>query len=293
MASIIVGLGATVANWKPMATTSFSGFIGALLGSTVGELLTRWAVRVDPITLGPNDHHSHLRGSVRSQEPLTLPQNSIGSLRGDVRPDWCQTGPNFQTYSVFRDLCRAVRVDPITLGPNDHHSHLRGSVRSQEPLTLPQNSIGSLRGDVRPDWCQTGPNFQTYSVFRDLCRAVRVDPITLGPNDHHSHLRGSVRSQEPLTLPQNSIGSLRGDVRPDWCQTGPNFQTYSVFRELCRAVRVDPITLGPNDHHSHLRGSVRSQEPLTLPQNAIGSLRGDVRPDLCQSGLSNISAGSV
>ncbi|OWM77859.1 hypothetical protein CDL15_Pgr018428 [Punica granatum] len=176
------------------------------------------AVRVDPITLGPNDHHSHLRGSVRSQEPLTLPQNSIGSLRGDVRPDWCQTGPNFQTYSVFRDLCRAVRVDPITLGPNDHHSHLRGSVRSQEPLTLPQNSIGSLRGDVRPDWCQTGPNFQTYSVFRDLCRAVRVDPITLGPNDHHSHLRGSVRSQEPLTLPQNSIGSLRGDVRPDWCR---------------------------------------------------------------------------
>ncbi|OWM76966.1 hypothetical protein CDL15_Pgr011691 [Punica granatum] len=190
-------------------------------------------------------------------------------------------------------LQRAVRVDPITLGPNDHHSHLRGSVRSQEPLTLPQNSIGSLRGDVRPDWCQTGPNFQTYSVFRDLCRAVRVDPITLGPNDHHSHLRGSVRSQEPLTLPQNSIGSLRGDVRPDWCQTGPNFQTYSVFRDLCRAVRVDPITLGPNDHHSHLRGSVRSQEPLTLPQNSIGSLRGDVRPDLCQSGLSNISAGSV
>ncbi|OWM71371.1 hypothetical protein CDL15_Pgr027022 [Punica granatum] len=44
MASIIVGLGATVANWKPMATTSFSGFIGALLGSTVGELLTRWSV---------------------------------------------------------------------------------------------------------------------------------------------------------------------------------------------------------------------------------------------------------
>ncbi|OWM82778.1 hypothetical protein CDL15_Pgr008659 [Punica granatum] len=251
------------------------------------------AVRVDPITLGPNDHHSHLRGSVRSQEPLTLPQNCIGSLRGDVRPDWCQTGPNFQTCSVFRDPCRAVRVYPITLGPNDHHSHLRGSVRSQETLTLPPNSIGSLRGDVRPDWCQTGPNFQTCSVFRDPCRAVRVYPITLGPNDHHSHLRGSVRSQEPLTLPQNSIGSLRGDVRPDWCQTGPNFQTCSVFRDPCRAVRVYPITLGPNDHHSHLRGSVRSQEPLTLPQNSIGSLRGDVRPDLCQSGLSSIPAGSV
>ncbi|XP_031378538.1 nuclear pore complex protein NUP62-like [Punica granatum] len=42
MASIIVGLGATVANWKPMATTSFSGFIGAVWGSAVGELLRRW-----------------------------------------------------------------------------------------------------------------------------------------------------------------------------------------------------------------------------------------------------------
>ncbi|PKI31374.1 hypothetical protein CRG98_048235, partial [Punica granatum] len=42
MAFIIVGLGATVANWKPMATASFSGFIGAVLGSAVGEFLTRW-----------------------------------------------------------------------------------------------------------------------------------------------------------------------------------------------------------------------------------------------------------
>ncbi|OWM63458.1 hypothetical protein CDL15_Pgr020659 [Punica granatum] len=225
-------------------------------------------------------------------KPNAVNACSIGMCKKCESKDRVDPGL-FSENDHHSHLQRAVRVDPITLGPNDHHSHLRGSVRSQEPLTLPQNSIGSLRGDVRPDWCQTGPNFQTYSVFRDLCRAVRVDPITLGPNDHHSHLRGSVRSQEPLTLPQNSIGSLRGDVRPDWCQTGPNFQTYSVFRDLCRAVRVDPITLGPNDHHSHLRGSVRSQEPLTLPQNSIGSLRGDVRPDLCQSGLSNISAGSV
>ncbi|PKI64286.1 hypothetical protein CRG98_015326 [Punica granatum] len=122
-------------------------------------------------------------------------------------------------------------------------------------------------------------------------RVVRVDPITLGPNDHHSHLWGSVRSQEPLTLPQNSIGSLRDDVRPDWCQTGPKFKTCSVFRDLCRAVRVDSIILGPNDHNSHLRGSVRSQEPLTLSQNSIGSLRGDVRPDLCQSGLFSFQPG--
>ncbi|OWM77860.1 hypothetical protein CDL15_Pgr018429 [Punica granatum] len=70
-----------------------------------------------------------------------------------------------------------------------------------------------------------------------------------------------------------------------------NFQTCFVFRDLCKVVRVDPITLGPNDHHSHLQGSVRSQEPLTLPQNSIGSLRDNVRPDLCQSGLFSFQLG--
>ncbi|PKI71116.1 hypothetical protein CRG98_008484 [Punica granatum] len=188
---------------------------------------------------------------------------------------------------------RKDRVDPRLFSENDHHSHLWGSVRSQEPLTLPQNFIGRHRGDVQPEWCQTGPKFQTCSVFHDIYRAVRVDQIILGPNDHHSHLRGSVRSQEPLILPQNSIGRHRDDVRPEWCQTGPKFQTCSVSHDLCRAVRVDPIILGLNDHHSHLRGSVRSQEPLTLPQNSIGNFRGNVRPDLCQSGLFSVSARSV
>ncbi|OWM78323.1 hypothetical protein CDL15_Pgr001044 [Punica granatum] len=241
--------------------------------------------------------HSQL-GKTDSKTLFSFPSNLSGAemaiFSGNAYPEIGSIRDSFRkTTTTATSRGETVRVDPSTLGTNDYHGHLEGSLGYPRPLNLPQNSIGSLRDDVRPDWCQTGPNFQTYSVFRDLCRAVRVDPITLGPNDHHSHLRGSVRSQEPLTLPQNAIGSLRGDVRPDWCQTGPNFQTYSVFRDLCRAVRVDPITLGPNDHHSHLRGSVRSQEPLTLPQNAIGSLRGDVRPDLCQSGLSNISAGSV
>ncbi|PKI71592.1 hypothetical protein CRG98_008000 [Punica granatum] len=136
-----------------------------------------------------------------------------------------------------------------------------------------------------------GPKFQTCSVFRDLYRAVRVDSITLGPNDHHSHLRGSVRIREPLTLPQNSIWRHRGHIRPDRCQMGPKFQTCSVFRDLYRAVRVDSITLGPNDHHSHLRGSIRSQELLTLPQNSIGSLHGDIQLDLCQSDLFSFQRG--
>ncbi|OWM76936.1 hypothetical protein CDL15_Pgr011661 [Punica granatum] len=52
-------------------------------------------------------------------------------------------------------------------------------------------------------------------------------------------------------------------------------------------IRVHPITLGANDHHGHLEGSLGDPEPLTLPQNAIGNLRGDVRLDLCQSDLFN------
>ncbi|PKI48595.1 hypothetical protein CRG98_031014 [Punica granatum] len=121
-----------------------------------------------------------------------------------------------------------------------------------------------LVGHLRLHICITG--------LRIKC-PHRVYLRLFSENDHHSHLRGSVRSQEPLTLPQNSIGRHCGDVRPDW------------------AVRVDSIILEPNDHHSHLRGSVRSQEPLTLPQNSIGSLCGDVRPDLCQSGLFSFQPG--
>ncbi|PKI68232.1 hypothetical protein CRG98_011368 [Punica granatum] len=52
----------------------------------------------------------------------------------------------------------------------------------------------------------------------------------------------------------------------------------------------DPTGAGLNDHRSHLQVSVRSQEPLTLPQNSIGSLRGDVRLDLYQSVEKNIPA---
>ncbi|OWM65545.1 hypothetical protein CDL15_Pgr023815 [Punica granatum] len=58
-------------------------------------------------------------------------------------------------------------------------------------------------------------------------------------------------------------------------------------------VRVDPTTLGTSDHHGHLEGSLGYPRLPTVPQNSIGSLRGDVRPDLCQSSLSSIPAGSV
>ncbi|PKI65420.1 hypothetical protein CRG98_014159 [Punica granatum] len=182
--------------------------------------------RVDPRLFSENDHHSHLQGSVRSRKPLTLPQNSIERHHGYVRPENCQVESVFQTYSVFRDLCRDVRVNPITLDQNNHYILLQGSVRSREQLTLPQNSIGRHRGDVRPENCPV--------------ETVRVNPMTLEQNDHHSHLRGTVR--------------------------------------------VNPITLEQKDHQSHLRGSVRSREPLTLPQNFIGRLRSDVRLENCLVG---------
>ncbi|PKI75175.1 hypothetical protein CRG98_004399 [Punica granatum] len=86
---------------------------------------------------------------------------------------------------------------------NDHFYHLQGSVRSQEPLALLKKYIGIHRYEFRPENC---------FVFGDFCRTVRVDPTTLGTNDHHSHQEGSLGYPRPSTLPQNSIGSLRGDV---------------------------------------------------------------------------------
>ncbi|PKI47123.1 hypothetical protein CRG98_032492 [Punica granatum] len=71
------------------------------------------------------------------------------------------------------------------------------------------------------------------------------------------------------------------------------FSENDHYIQLRRTVRFDPKTLGTNDHHGHLEGSLGYPRPPTLLQNSIGSLRGDVRPDLCQSGLSSIPAGSV
>ncbi|OWM75262.1 hypothetical protein CDL15_Pgr023783 [Punica granatum] len=52
-------------------------------------------------------------------------------------------------------------------------------------------------------------------------------------------------------------------------------------KKLRKTVRIDPTTLGNNDHHDHLEGSLGYPKPPTLSLNSIGSLRGDVRPDLC------------
>ncbi|PKI58378.1 hypothetical protein CRG98_021253 [Punica granatum] len=79
------------------------------------------------------------------------------------------------------------------------------------------------------------------------------------------------------------IGSIRGLFG----------QTTTTITSEGETISVDPITLGANDHHDHLEGSLGYLGLLTLPQNSIGSLRGGVRPDLCQSGLFSVLAGSV
>ncbi|PKI41977.1 hypothetical protein CRG98_037595 [Punica granatum] len=63
-----------------------------------------------------------------------------------------------------------------------------------------------LNGKLFEDVYMTQPE---GFVFSD-----QVDPRPFSPNDHHSHLWMSVRSWEPPTLHQKSIGSHRGNVRP-------------------------------------------------------------------------------
>ncbi|OWM73926.1 hypothetical protein CDL15_Pgr008076 [Punica granatum] len=80
---------------------------------------------------------------------------------------------------------------------------------TQTPRMTPerQNKRTSQRKIISGDWS-------------DRTLANQVDPRLFSQNHNHSHLRRSVRSRELLTLPQNSIGRLRGDVRPDTAQSG-------------------------------------------------------------------------
>ncbi|PKI69668.1 hypothetical protein CRG98_009939 [Punica granatum] len=117
-------------------------------------------------------------------------------------------------------------------------------------------------------------------------------------------------SREPPTLLNNSIGIHRYEFRPENCSVGPAFLTVcSVFLQIGSIrdpfQRKRPLLPPPGDCTGRPgnsgnkrppqspRGSLGYPRPSTLPQNSIGSLRGDVRPDLCQSGLSSIPAGSI
>ncbi|PKI48971.1 hypothetical protein CRG98_030638 [Punica granatum] len=116
----------------------------------------------------------------------------------------------------------------------------------------------------------------------------------------------TVISRAPKQLRKQSEKSsfgLLGHLRLHICITSLRFSCRSGRSETLFAkrplqpppetIRVDPITLGANDHHGHLEGSLGYPGPLTLPQNSIESLRGDIRLDLCQSDLFSVPAGSV
>ncbi|PKI74513.1 hypothetical protein CRG98_005090 [Punica granatum] len=101
-------------------------------------------------------------------------------------------------------------------------------------------------------------------------------------------------ASEPRTHPKHSSTKIDnlGLIGIVYSRT-LSIQCSFKSRNSNTTVRVDPATLGTNDHHDHLEGSLGYPRPPTLPQNSIGSLHGDVRPDLCQSGLPTLPVGSI
>ncbi|PKI67117.1 hypothetical protein CRG98_012490 [Punica granatum] len=126
------------------------------------------------------------------------------------------------------------RVDPGLFSQNDHHSHLQRLVRSQEPLTLSQNSIGRLRGDVRPENCsirhfKNPPGFPKHpSNLRKATRAVRTDPFSL---------RCPVESESLFRV--CSTQNTRNQIQ-QW--SNPTFTVPSLIPGL-----VEETDLNPND----------------------------------------------
>ncbi|OWM66789.1 hypothetical protein CDL15_Pgr015566 [Punica granatum] len=99
-----------------------------------------------------------------------------------------------------------------------------------------------------------------------------------------------------LQAPGDHQGRGTSFRQPSGARLGlPNYVSVvtNASQRAFGTVRVDPTTLGTNDHHGHLEESLGYPRPPTLPQNSIGNLRGDVRPDLCQSGLSTLPFRSV
>ncbi|OWM68617.1 hypothetical protein CDL15_Pgr023582 [Punica granatum] len=105
-------------------------------------------------------------------------------------PKLAQSGL-FLARSILFDLCRSIRVNPSLFSSNNHHGHLRRSVRSREPPTLPQNSIRSHHGDVRPETCAVGLEISSgvYLCYSGLFKPKqpKLDPPTVQPNFLQSH----------------------------------------------------------------------------------------------------------
>ncbi|PKI49841.1 hypothetical protein CRG98_029752 [Punica granatum] len=119
----------------------------------------------------------------------------------------------FAENDHYSHLRRTVRVDPKTLGTNDHHGHLVGSLGYPRPLTLPQNSIGSLRGDSDPT-CAS----RVCPVFQPgLFGAIRVCSKENSPNPTHQ------RSNPTLEGPIPHLGaSMSGNT---WIVVEKNIPT--------------------------------------------------------------------
>ncbi|PKI59404.1 hypothetical protein CRG98_020163 [Punica granatum] len=76
-------------------------------------------------------------------------------------------------------------------------------VRSRLPcLKIPS---GDTVVTFDPKIAQSGLFSKRTLFFRDLCRAIRVNPIGLVPNEHHSHLRGAIRVNPTGLEPNDDI----------------------------------------------------------------------------------------
>ncbi|PKI50203.1 hypothetical protein CRG98_029386, partial [Punica granatum] len=103
-------------------------------------------------------------------------------------------------------LRRTVRVDPKTLGTNDHHGHLEGSLGYPWPPTLPQNSIGGLRGDSDPT-CAS----RVCPVFQPgLFGAIRICSTENSPNPTHQLSNPTLEGPIPHLGARYDHSRLRG-----------------------------------------------------------------------------------
>ncbi|PKI70877.1 hypothetical protein CRG98_008768 [Punica granatum] len=119
-----------------------------------------------------------------SSDKLTFPSfhpPSSGDKIGSIHD------PFGRTTTSITPRVQTIRVDPTTLGTNDHHDHLEGSLGYPRPPTLPQNSIGSLRGDVQPRLVPVGsvhPSSRVCCYHSGLFKPKqpKPDPPTVQPD---------------------------------------------------------------------------------------------------------------
>ncbi|PKI67615.1 hypothetical protein CRG98_011995 [Punica granatum] len=146
------------------------------------------------------------RGALGYPRPPTLPQNSIGSLRGDIRPDLCQSGSKFKTCFVLGDFCRTVRVDPTTLGTNDHHGHLEGPLAIQGRRPCLKIPSGASVATSDP----TCANRVCPPFHSGLFGAIRVCSMENSPNPTHQRSNPTLEGTIPHLGTRYDHSRLKG-----------------------------------------------------------------------------------